>query len=1275
MRILAIRGKNLASLAGEFAVDFQQEPLLSAGLFAISGPTGAGKSTLLDALCLALFDDTPRLKGADARGIGLPDVGSETTLPNDRRNILRRGSAEGYAEVDFLGNDGVGYRSRWSVRRAHGKAERKLQNAEMEIIRIADQQPVGGHLKSEVVKTIIEKIGLSFEQFTRAVLLAQNEFFTFLKAGDDERAALLQTLTGTDRFEILSRRAYERHKAEQDKLRQLRERLADQQPLSAEERIQYESEQLAAKSAIQVQGEQEKQLAAHLRWYQDLEKALQREAAAQAELEKAIAQREAATPRRARFTLVEAVQGARPLLAEERRLEMARSEIAKQVSAAQANLALTVQACDAAQAAGASANAAFGKLEEAQRQFAPLILQARQLDIEIATRRTAHAGSDQVHNGALAALTQARNDLDANQKAIQSAQTQLQAAREWLAAHRRLQALAEGWMRWDTLFAGAAEEQQRAVQADEEIQALNRQGQQQYLAVEEGEARLAASIELLQASEDGLQRAAAALKSFDAEAQARARTGLDVSKEALQQADGVWREQSAGEGQLNTLVGEAEELDLALAAAQERLNQVRAQQPSARATAQQAERDWHVVFEASQESVGALRSQLRDDAPCPVCGALEHPYVALNPALDNALARLQDGLERNRQALNALEVEEKTLLNQLENLGGRVKQNQLRIAQFKQRQETVLAAWTLAVFRLSELFGTDSPPAETAQFPSWLASQLARMQREAQGLAEQEACLRQATTEQQQAQGKLDAARKAHDALKDEAARLKADAERTQSAINAARDHLAGTRQRLAQALDQLELARPGEAGLIDGWRDQWAANPRQYHAARRREAEQWSAQKKSEEVLLADLSGLEAAAQGLVKRANEAEAAHRQASQALTDIARQLQEQQAERRKLFAGLQLPAHPEGTRLSPLETVAVQEIESHLNGAIDAARSQQESARHSLKGYEQQLAVQQERLSQLTKQLEANQAAEKQAAADLTQWLSAFNASAPEDTQLDGASLKELLACDAAWIVTERQTLAQLDSAIDGATGGLAQMRGQRENHQNARPTGDSPEIVQAKLEQAAVTLNGLRESLSGVELALRRDDEIKQKASELLDILAAQEKTARLWAQMNELIGAADGKKFRNYAQQLTLDILLGYANAHLKNLARRYRLSRVKDSLALLVIDQDMGDEPRSVHSLSGGESFLVSLALALGLASLSSHRVRVESLFIDEGFGSLDADTLRVAMDALDSLQALGRKVGVISHVQEMTERIGTCVQVKRLPGGQSRVEVAGL
>jgi len=128
-----------------------------------------------------------------------------------------------------------------------------------------------------------------------------------------------------------------------------------------------------------------------------------------------------------------------------------------------------------------------------------------------------------------------------------------------------------------------------------------------------------------------------------------------------------------------------------------------------------------------------------------------------------------------------------------------------------------------------------------------------------------------------------------------------------------------------------------------------------------------------------------------------------------------------------------------------------------------------------------------------------------------------------------------------------------------------------------------------------------------------------------------------------------------------------------LRDLAWRYRLQRVPGSdFELQAVDRDMGDEVRGVYSLSGGESFLVSLALAPGLASLSSHSTQVESLFIDEGFGSLDQETLDVAIASLDTLQSLGRKVGVISHVSTLVERIGTQVRVLPRSGERSVVEV---
>ena len=164
------------------------------------------------------------------------------------------------------------------------------------------------------------------------------------------------------------------------------------------------------------------------------------------------------------------------------------------------------------------------------------------------------------------------------------------------------------------------------------------------------------------------------------------------------------------------------------------------------------------------------------------------------------------------------------------------------------------------------------------------------------------------------------------------------------------------------------------------------------------------------------------------------------------------------------------------------------------------------------------------------------------------------------------------------------------------------------------------------------------------------------------------------WSKLNELFGSQSGVKFKEIAQGYTLDVLLLYANKHLQDLAPRYELQRISDTLALQIVDLDMMGEVRTVHSLSGGESFLVSLALALGLSSLSSNRMNVESLFIDEGFGSLDPETFRIAMDALERLQMQGRKIGVISHVAEMTERISAQIQIVKTGNGRSRVQVAG-
>ena len=198
------------------------------------------------------------------------------------------------------------------------------------------------------------------------------------------------------------------------------------------------------------------------------------------------------------------------------------------------------------------------------------------------------------------------------------------------------------------------------------------------------------------------------------------------------------------------------------------------------------------------------------------------------------------------------------------------------------------------------------------------------------------------------------------------------------------------------------------------------------------------------------------------------------------------------------------------------------------------------------------------------------------------------------------------------------------------------------------------ETVGSALQEAADELESAHDRGAGLRQTLRVYDQRQMSAALQLGRSREQQQVAENWQNLNDLIGASDGSRFQRHAQQFSLDVLLAYANAQLRSLAPRYVLQRGEDKLNILVVDDDMGGEIRGVHTLSGGETFLASLALALGLAELSSQRVSLESLFIDEGFGSLDADTLRMAMDALDRLQAQGRKIGVISHVQEMSDRI---------------------
>lgn len=981
MKILAIRGRNLASLEGDFEIDFTAEPLLSAGIFAISGPTGAGKSTLLDAMCLALFSRTPRTDQAKENNVKLQDVSNEQLSQSDPRFLLRRGTASGFAEVDFMALNGHRYRTRWSVARARDKETGRLQIPRLALYNLDKEEEEQG-TRSDLQARIIELIGLTFEQFTRSVLLAQNDFSTFLKADQGEKAALLEKLTGTELYSAISRQIFERNARAKEAFDLIQSRIQGIELLTDEEENDLRTRLAGTEKVLQ-------------------------------QIEKAKMEQQA---------LQEAVRSVEQQITIRQRQQ---KEVADKL--ARATELLTV--------ARREYEKGVGEQQQSEAHFKSLqqeILQARKLDIQLDTAIRDLSNSEQ----------QLKNVTLRKEEAEKKYQAAVLRRKQGVEEIDRLTA-------WRKRF------------KDKE-------------SIAEQLSALLLHLDAASAARSGVETANRLIETIRQEVAAlnKKLAGLQqtsVSKQqALKQAEADYR----------SLEEELKAFDIpALDKQIEKLRQ---------------EREQLLIEQARLEASGNikdLRSRLQEGQPCPVCGSTHHPFAGHVPVAPVSVLTLQ--------------------LQELSNKKEIYSTNTRKLARLQQQ-----------LFQLHKELADSEAACKDIIGKQQLAA--SRQEREEVIVKEQSALLIQSLS---------------------------------------AADRLFGNDEWQKAWLQNPETFRK----KLTDFARQWHENTDKLHQLERQE----SARKAECESLASFLPSLE-------KQAEEAGQLHEKNCIAFSAL-------QAERKKLLDGR--PADS----VEQEYTRRMEELKERLK-KLSATQTEQSGIVEQTRGIADQIAKD---LAEASTDLLLRKEA-------LDKWNTDYLASS------DGQPLEATLL-----------------------------------------------RFTQEKTELA---------------FRLRTQTENKAKVAGLQEELNACRMESERWAKLNELAGSADGAKFRRIAQGYTLDILLNYANVQLRELTRRYRLERVPETLALQVIDRDMCDEVRTVHSLSGGESFLVSLALALGLSSLSSNRMRVESLFIDEGFGSLDAETLRVAMDALESLRTQGRKIGVISHVQEMTERIPVRICVNRAGNGRS-------
>jgi DNA repair protein SbcC/Rad50 len=1287
MRVLAIRGRNIASLADPFEIDLQREPLASASLYTIAGPTGAGKSSLLDALCLALYDLTPRTAAAPARGGELPDGDSGQMSARDARQLLHRGATEAYAEVDFVGVDRVAYRARWSVRRAHGKRDGRLQKSQLSLHRLPELVPVAdvGN-KVEALDAIRARVGLDYRQFTRAVLLAQNEFAAFLRADQDERAQLLQTLTGTEQFERLSIAAYQRARHEASRLELLQQQLLANPILSEADRQALERLWEDARGRRDEVREQLSQLRQWQHWQHQQIKLDSALAEAAAALDQSLAAQEQAAPRRRELDRMRLLH---PLREPWRRS----TELARQATQLSAGLEQARKALDATQLRDQTAQQQLDSARQTSQQqrtraeaLAPELKQAEQLDDQIARQTESIEQHRRTHDQ----LQQELNGQAQQLAADEARQGKLRSTLERLQAELQARS-AESWLlRPDQSWRDELAQLQRLRKADEAA------------ASEQQQARTALTgllqqQNLIQAEVQSVAREQAAAQEAQSDCEARLQDArFDQLPARLAEVHDRIQSHTARafdlrrrldlEGERSRRAERGRLADQSLATIELRMPELESTVRAAEAARVQAE----AALEAAQLAAGlsavALRDTLQDEQPCPVCGSRDHPYADpqqlladhgprgdANEAAETTAARsLQQLLDLLQQQRARTQSNEQARRDELAAMRAQAEAARTELQRLRQED----AATQPQLQTLLEALRADPQAGEllalaSAELESELHARQTALQAEATELA---------GLEQQRSQA-AEALRASNQVCKTIAARL-GELEQRIAGANGSIDQAS---QRLTTAdterrLQQLKLEQ--HCAGIDKWLQPLGSQASELdldvlqerleqRAANRRAGEQ---QREELERELGELDRALPRLRGLIEARQGALAESSERLQTLLELDQQLRDR---RRLLLQGETVATARAG------QEQASREAEAALGSAMDNAqnaRVERAQAQTRIEQIEQQRGQIESALSKLREDLRLRWRDLQSDYAELAEIDPSLAARLFDEQANDSdaalhtaqAELDAALAIGQSELDQEQAALASIDEAMRMAVQAHSLRQQAIQSHAGDQPASQRPTEIEQALEVSSAELAQIEERLSGYAAERVRDDQSRQQASDLATAIATQSEISRRWGQLNLLIGSADGKKFRNLAQRRSLNLLLRHGNLQLRLLGSRYSLRPLKDQLNFLLVDQDLGGELRSVHSLSGGESFLVSLALALALAHLSSQQLAIESLFVDEGFGSLDEDTLNIAMQALDRLQAQGRKVGVISHLRELTERIGVQIEVQPERPGCSRVVV---
>ncbi|MEB6624917.1 AAA family ATPase [Acinetobacter pittii] len=1198
MKILSIRIKNLASLSDEHFIDFESAPLAHAGLIAIVGKTGAGKSTILDAMCLALFNRVPRLKDSDGK---LKDVDGSELLTNSPLTVLRRGTGHGFAELCFIAQDQKRYLARWEIKRARENPNGKLQSVQRYLKCLTD-----GVVLADKAKAVDEKVKqitqLSFEQFTRAVLLAQSEVTAFLKARDSERGELLEYLTNSSIFAKIGELAFRKTADIAKQRKQLEEFLGHIEILSDEDIAAFTEQYQQAEQNHQQLEQQKNVLDKQQQWFERKAKLEQEVQAKQQQFQTQQNHHQQLAPEREQLKRLEVFSEIRPQVFQQSQNLQKLQQLEPQIQQVQTKFNKLVQIFETGQKQYQLAEQEFKQTLDFEQQHQQALNQVRQSIQERAFIADEYKKCKEKKN----VLEQKLSPVQQQQNTVQQQIVQLEQNKI------HLQQQLTQTQQYAVLDKGLSAHLHQLGQFIQNYEAIEQQLGNPTLARQKlSEAK--SELEQLTASLGTVEQIELKLEQQrkDKDQKLAQITQLDLIQQKikiyhelyaeLQQFNEKHTQTSAQEEQLKTVCQLAEQDYQTAKTEREKLQHILQQQ-----------RLLHT------ENIEQLRANLKEGEACLVCGSTHHPYRVDDSAVSKALFDLQQQQEQQAVALEQTKFNAwQTQQHALTQCRAELEQVQKYLAQLQTKQSSLQQ-------ELEQTFKLNQLHIELNQAPEQILLTLNELRQAAQT----------AINSFDSENLRLTQAIKHHN-------QLLQSIQRNESLLNTAQQWQQQV-QHIVECLSEAEQ---------HAWQQSSSQTAKQTWTildARAKQLEQQEQLSHRFEQQQQELKMLTANFEQMAKQIDEID----QNLQEITLKGQQNNEKAVSLIQQMTGL--------SDIKPHEWL----IEH------DVKRQQQQTAYHEAKQCfeqtRQHFEQQKQALDQLKHQHRHTAEHQQQIDEQIQNWLKAH-------TDFQATDLTALMQINSAQEQDIRNRLNHAERLLSEASSALKTMHEQLSEHLQTQPDIEYEKLV-SLIQDNIAELKAQLEVRDRLKLKLEVHQQNLAKQQQYAEQIQNIQQEEHRWSKISGLIGDAKGKEFRDYAQQYHLDILVEHANQQLAMLSQRYTLKRLDQSLSLAIIDHDMDGETRSVASLSGGESFLTALALSLAIANMASGSMKIESLFIDEGFGTLDASSLHMVMNALDQLQNQGRQVILISHIQEMHERIPVQIQVKPLGAGASTIEIVG-